>query len=121
VGEAYVSSLDQQVFAQSINGLGLDTIEKVEIELKRFHELKSSIMGKLILDSRHKIHNLWEEINSNEKKNHHSKKWMPNLTNNHLAKHEKYIEALESRLGQFRPLLVTIEKRENIIRERMKY
>jgi protein regulator of cytokinesis 1 len=113
----HVSREDQQAFAESINGLGLDTIVKGEVELKRLSELKSVMMGKLISDARSTIRNLWDEIHSNEKEksSFHGIDDL-NFTDNLLAEHEKYIVTLENRLGQLQPLLVTIEKRENIIR-----
>jgi protein regulator of cytokinesis 1 len=102
----HVSREDQQAFAESINGLGLDTIVKGEVELKRLSELKSVMMGKLISDARSTIRNLWDEIHSNEKEksSFHGIDDL-NFTDNLLAEHEKYIVTLENRLGQLQPLL----------------
>ena len=42
-----------------------------------------------------------------------------NFTDDLLSEHEEYIEVLENRIEQMRPLLHVIEKRESIISERI--
>jgi len=120
-----VSMEEQKKFAESIDGLGSDTMEKGEKELERLHELKTTMMGKLIKEAREKIKVLWDKVSiSVEQRS--SFKGMSisdesDFTDDILIDHEEYITLLEKRLQQIRPICLLIEKRENILHERMEY
>ena len=121
----HVSEEEQRAFAESVKGLGMDTIAKGEEELKRLHILKARMIGKLIIGAREEIRGLWYEIGVSEE--HQSTFESINVTDETLytddllSEHEEYVEALNARLEQMRPILRLIEKREEIIEERMKY
>jgi len=119
---------DQENFASSISSLGvlsMDTLEKGENELERLYCLKNSMMGKLILDGRTKIQQLWNETNATDpvKEQFTPMKIVDEKLFNDslLSEHENYIIFLENRLQVMRPILTMIEKREEIIAERMEY
>ena len=121
----HVSKEDRSKFADSIHGLGIDTIEKGEKELIRLYELRAEMMGKLILDARKRIDELLKETNANDElKNSFNVLGIEDeagFNEELLNGHEQIIESLESRLSQMRPMLDMIEKREVIVRERMQY
>lgn len=121
----HVSMKDQKAFAESINGLGMDTLEKGEAELSRLFQLKSEMMGKLVTEAREKIHQLWDDVNANAKQRDVFKGMIiedeSNFTDELLTEHEEYIQVLLDRLEQMRPILMIIEKRQAIVEERMEY
>jgi len=121
----HVPKQEQEAFAQSIDGLGLDTLAKGEAELKRLFALKEGMMGGLIEEARSRIHSLWDETNATEAQ----KATFQSITitddslfnDELLTDHENYIKILEQRLDQMRPIIDVIEKRESIVQERMQY
>ncbi len=121
----HVPKDEQKKFADSINGLGMDTIFKGEQELARLRELKSAMMGKLILEAREKIKSLWNETNATEAQRESFGGMLveneSDFNDNLLTEHEEYIEILVTRLEQMRPLLEQIRKRESILAERKQY
>lgn len=117
---------EQRAFAQSVQGLGMDTLGKGEHELKRLYELKSEMIEKLIAESRDEIRRLCDEISINEEQRSDFQQMMTisdesMYTDELLSQHEECIRSLQSRLDQMRPILRIIEKREEIVRERMEY
>jgi protein regulator of cytokinesis 1 len=121
----HIPEEEQLAFTKSVTGLGIDTIEKGEKELNRLRSLKSQMLGKLIEESRQTIEELWKQINA-----------MPDMKRSFasfyvkdeslyddelLEKHEDYIETLEARLEQMKPILRLIERREVILAERIEY
>merc|ERR1711957_88470 len=120
-----VSMEEQKKFAEGIDGLGSDTMEKGEKELERLHELKTTMMGKLIMEAREKIKVLWDKASIRVEQR-SSFKGMSisdesDFTDDILIDHEEYITLLEKRLQQIRPICLLIEKRENILHERIEY
>lgn len=121
----HVPKEEQNAFAQSIDGLGLDTLEKGEKEIARLYALKEVMMGRLIVEARKKIEDLWDQTNATDEQKagfHGMHVHDESLLNDELlSQHEGYIQSLEKKLEQMRPLLEVIEKREAIIQERMQY
>jgi Microtubule associated protein (MAP65/ASE1 family) len=120
-----VSEAEQLAFAESVQGLALDTIEKGKAEIRRLHTLKANMLGVLIDEARQSISELWNEINAPQ---HHRREFAPfyireeeQFNDDLLEMHEKYILALESKLENMKPMLRQIERREVIVRERMEY
>jgi Ase1/PRC1/MAP65 family protein len=121
----HVPEEEQRAFTDSVVGLSKDTIEKGENELKRLHALKNAMLGKLVLDARDMIVELWEETNTTEEQ---KKAFEPMYVKNEesfddelLERHEEYVSVLQERLEQMKPILRVIERREEIIKERMEY
>jgi len=121
----HVPMEEQKAFAGSINGLGMDTLEKGDREMSRLNNLKAEMMGKLVLETREEIRKLWDEINAKGSPSDSFEGMREedeaNFTDKLLAEHEEYIEVLIRRLEHMRPLLVMIEKREVIVKERVEY
>ena len=121
----HVSEEEQLAFTESVHGLGLDTIAKGKNELDRLRVMKSEMLGRLIKEAREKIDDLWEQVNIVTSKRrefapyyvYSESQWDDEL----LEKHETYIDQLEERLEQMKPIIDIIEKREVIIDERMEY
>lgn len=120
-----VSEEEQRAFSETIQGLGLDTIEKGEAELQRLHALKSEMLGKLVMEARETILGLWEEINATEE---FRKNFSPyfvkdeyRFTDELLEEHENYIEQLKAQFEEMKPILRIIERREVILQERIEY
>mmetsp|Transcript_22925 Transcript_22925/g.26134 ORF Transcript_22925/g.26134 Transcript_22925/m.26134 type:complete len:607 (+) Transcript_22925:68-1888(+) len=120
-----ISDEEQQSFTRGVQGLGMDTIAKGEEELRRLHTLKGEMLNKLILEARNRILVLWNETNTTQEqqmtfspfnKNNESH-WNDDL----LDQHDDYISSLETRLEQMKPILRIVEKREEILAERMEY
>ena len=116
---------EQLAFTESVQGLGLDTIEKGEAELKRLLSLKADMIGKLVLEARETIMSLWEETNSTKEQRTSFEPFSvanDTLFNDELLeKHEEYIQILKARLENMKPILKLIKHREEIVRERMEY
>jgi protein regulator of cytokinesis 1 len=116
---------EQVAFTESVQGLGMDTIEKGENELKRLHALKSKMLDKLIEEARQNIFSLWEQINATPEQRRTFEPFYIRDRNSHnddlLEKYEDYVATLESRLEQMKPILRIIERRELILKERAEY
>mmetsp|Transcript_12452 Transcript_12452/g.18261 ORF Transcript_12452/g.18261 Transcript_12452/m.18261 type:complete len:605 (+) Transcript_12452:55-1869(+) len=120
-----VSEEDQRKFTQGVQGLGMDTIAKGEEELRRLHNLKAEMLSKLISDAREAILLLWDETNTPQQQRETFLSYFENdeslWTNELLDLHEEYIMTLETRLEQMKPILRILERREEILGERMEY
>jgi protein regulator of cytokinesis 1 len=115
---------DQLAFTESVQGLGMATIEKGEAELKRLHFLKSSMLGNLIVEARETIRSLWDQINATreQRRRFDAYTFPENMFDEQLLdKHDEYITTLQTRLEEMKPVIRIIERREEILRERMEY
>eukprot|EP00934_Nitzschia_sp_Nitz4_P001643 Nitzschia sp. Nitz4//scaffold35_size145790//10196//12133//NITZ4_003005-RA/size145790-processed-gene-0.173-mRNA-1//1//CDS//3329549049//1643//frame0 len=123
--QLHISEEEQRTFTESVKGLGMDTIEKGEQELERLQSLKAAMLGKLIDDARATIRSLWDETNATEAMRQEFDAINvldENLYDDKvLDQHEKYIRELQDRLERMKPILRTIERREEILKERMHY
>jgi Ase1/PRC1/MAP65 family protein len=115
---------EQRSFTESVQGLGMDTIEKGESELKRLQELKLKMLDNLIREGRRTILALWDQIDATQD----DRSSFPafsikevNFNDELLDLHDEYIEKLTARLEQMKPILRLIERREVILRERIEY
>jgi Ase1/PRC1/MAP65 family protein len=116
---------EQRAFTESVKGLGIDTVQKGEAELARLKALKGEMLGMLVLDARETIRKLWDETNATEA---HRDSFRPiavdreeDFDDDLLEKHDEYIRVLQSRLEQMKPIMRIVERREEILRERMEY
>ncbi|VEU41202.1 unnamed protein product [Pseudo-nitzschia multistriata] len=116
---------EQRAFTNSVKGLGMDTIEKGSAELQRLKSLKSEMLGKLIHEARENIQQLWKETNGSYEQR---KSFEPFVVRDEdlfddklLDEHEEYIAVLQDRLEKMKPINRIINRREDIIRERMEY
>eukprot|EP00536_Pseudo-nitzschia_multiseries_P006394 jgi/Psemu1/239361/estExt_Genewise1.C_1340091 len=116
---------EQQAFTNSVKGLGMDTIEKGSAELERLKTLKNGMLGKLIQEARDSIQQLWKETNGTYEQR---KSFEPfnvrdeDLFDDELLdEHESYIVLLQDRLEKMKPINRIIERREDILQERMEY
>jgi protein regulator of cytokinesis 1 len=116
---------EQQAFTSSVKGLGLDTIEKGSTELQRLKQIKGKMLGELIDKARENIQELWKETNGTYDQR---KSFEPfNIREESmyddklLDEHEEYIAILQDRLEKMKPINRLIERREDILRERMEY
>jgi protein regulator of cytokinesis 1 len=120
-----VSEEEQRAFTESVQGLGLDTLEKGKSELSRLHVIKSEMIGNLIEEAREAISTLWDQINATPEQRRcfapFSVQMETQLNDELLEKHEEYIGSLQSRLEQMKPILRLIERREVVVRERQEY
>lgn len=116
---------DQRLFTDSVKGLGMDTIEKGRGELRRLQALKATMLGNLIEEARQSIRDLWEETNATELMKQGFKAMCvdneEDFDDELLEKHEEYIQELQDRLEQIKPIVRLIERREDILRQRMEY
>lgn len=116
---------EQKAFSSSVKGLGVDTIRKGEIELERLKSLKGKMLGKLIDEARETIQDLWIETNATDSMK--ADFQAMNISDEEayndrlLDEHEEYISNLQVRLEKMRPLIRIIERREEILRQRMEY
>ena len=121
----HIPKEQQSEFAESINGLGLDTLSKGEQEIERLFTLKEEMMGGLIVETRNRIESLWDETNATPEQRATFQAINivdETLFNDELLEqHENYIKVLEQRLEQMRPIIDVIVKREAIVQERMLY
>lgn len=116
---------EQQAFSESVKGLGMETIKKGEQELNRLNKLKGEMLGTLIDEARETIRSLWLDTNATESLQ--SEFEGLHVTDQALYddelldRHEEYVHALQHRLEQMRPIMQVIERREEILRQRMEY
>lgn len=120
-----VSEEEQVAFTESVQGLGRDTLRKGEAELERLYALKSQMIATLMAEARQQITELWDQINAPID---HRRSFEPFtvesedlFTDELLEQHEAYIGILQARLEQMKPILRLIERREQIVAERMEY
>lgn len=120
-----VSEEEQRSFSDSVQGLGIDTIEQGERELQRLTDLKAQMMGNLIKESREKIEDLCKETYTKQSQINCFEGGKVTdetlFTDDLLLEHEEFIQCLQEKADQMRPLFKYIEKREIIIKERMEY
>lgn len=116
---------EQRAFTKSVQGLGTDTIQKGEKELKRLHALKSEMLGNLIYEARETIGSLWEQTNATPECRQFFDGFIVQeedlFDDELLEKHEDYIVTLQARLEQMKPILRLIERREAVLRDRLEY
>jgi len=121
----HVPKEEQNAFARSIDGLGMDTLAKGEQEITRLYAMKEAMMGRLIVDARKRIQTLWGETNATEEQRALFKGMDVHdeslLNDDLLSEHENYIKLQEQRLEQMRPIIDMVEKREAIVAERKQY
>lgn len=116
---------EQCAFTKSVQGLGTDTIEKGETELKRLHSLKTKMLGSLIHEARDTIRSLWDQTNAAPERKQCFTAY--NVLNEALfddellKRHEEYIETLQTQLDQMKPILRLIERREAVLHDRLEY
>jgi Ase1/PRC1/MAP65 family protein len=120
-----VSEEEQRAFTQSVQGLGTDTMEKGENELKRLQKLKSEQIGNLIAEARETIQSLWDQTNATRELRREFDAFMvrdvEHFDDDLLEKHEDCIAMLETRLDQMKPILRLIERREAVVQDRIVY
>jgi protein regulator of cytokinesis 1 len=114
---------EMRAFTASVTGLSLDTIRKGQAELDRLLMKKKATLGNLIDDARTTILSMWEQTNlpADERPRAFPSFTSTDVSDKLLEKHEEYIEVLTRRLEQMKPILRLIERREDIVRERMEY
>ena len=121
----HVAEEEQRAFADSVRGLGMDTLGKGEAELSRLHELKARMMGRLVADARAEIGMLWEATSAPEAQRAAFKAFAvtdeAGFTEDLLSEHDSYIRHLRKKYEQMQPILTVIERREAILRERDEY
>ncbi|GMI03769.1 hypothetical protein TrVE_jg5427 [Triparma verrucosa] len=115
----------QRHFTESVQGLGMDTIMKGEMEVKRLNQLKTDMRGKLIEEARETIIGLWDETNASQQQRDAFKglnvREESEFTDELLQSHDEEIDVLRARLDQMRPMLKMIERREEVVLERTQY
>jgi protein regulator of cytokinesis 1 len=117
-----ISEDEQREFTQGIQGLGMDTIVKGEEELERLHALKGAMLGKLIVEARERIASLWVETNTTLEQQKTFKAYKDTQESFELLDlHDDYVIVLEGRLEQMQPILRILERRAEILAERMEY
>ncbi len=121
----HINEDEQMAFTTNVQGLSLETITKGEKELSRLRALKSEMLGNLIKEAREIIQQLWELTNV---KLEERKKFAPfytqeerSMNDDLLEKHEEYLQTLQTRMEQMKPILRLIERRELIVHERIQY
>lgn len=107
---------EQDAFARSVAGLGMDTLEAGDKELGRLKTLKQGMLGDLVEACRERVRALWAEMNMGEAP-------FPAMAATEfddavLEAHEAEVAALQSRLEHMAPLLKMVAKREEIVVER---
>jgi len=116
---------EQKKFASSIDGLGMDTMQKGEKELARLREMKTALTGKFIHDAREKIKSLWEETNTPQNQRDQfdaiEVEDEDDFDEPLLIAHEKYVEELTLKQEKMHQIVNLIRKRESILDERMQY
>jgi Ase1/PRC1/MAP65 family protein len=118
-----VPNEEMLAFQGSVSGLSLDTLRKGQMELDRLLAKKKAMLGNLIDEARSSIVGLWDQTNVPEADR--PKAFPPfttlDVSEELLVKHEEYIGVLTRRLEQMKPILRLIERREDIVKERMEY
>jgi protein regulator of cytokinesis 1 len=116
---------EQREFTESVKGLGMDTIEKGKSELQRLKTLKNTMLGNLVAEARETIYGLWEETNATaavmagfDEMSVDDEDMYDDIL---LDKHDDYIRVLQTRLEQMKPIMRIIERRGDILCERMEY
>jgi Ase1/PRC1/MAP65 family protein len=121
----HIPEEEQVAFTRSVKGLGMETITKGEKELKRLRIMKSEMLGNLIHEARATIQELWEETNIKQEDRRRFVAFYVRDENAYddqlLEAHEDYIQTLQTRMEQMRPILRLIERREVVIQERFQY
>jgi Ase1/PRC1/MAP65 family protein len=116
---------EQRAFTDSVKGLGMDTLSKGRAELQRLKSLKSGMLGKLVAEARESIQELWKETNATDALRCTFKQYHvvdeAEFDDELLDQHEDYIKVLQDRLEKMIPINRVIERREDILRERMEY
>ena len=121
----HINEEEQMAFTMSVQGLSLETIAKGETELKRLRTLKTEMLGNLLQEARETIKQLWELTNVKMEERssftHYYVRDDSSMNDELLEKHEAYIQTLQVRMEQMKPILRLIERREVIVRERIQY
>ncbi|CAM9748161.1 unnamed protein product [Ectocarpus sp. 8 AP-2014] len=115
---------EQDVFAKSVDGMGLQTLEAGETELNRLRKLKLEKMGELVLASRAKIRELWDEIGYSETERLAFKPMLvteEGFTDELLQQHTQEADKLATKFETMKHILEKIEERETLVEQRIEY
>ncbi|CAM9595800.1 unnamed protein product [Ectocarpus sp. 12 AP-2014] len=115
---------EQDVFAKSVDGMGLQTLEAGETELNRLRKLKLEKMGELVLASRVKIRELWDEIGYSEPERLAFKPMLvteEGFTDELLQQHTQEADKLATKFETMKHILEKIEERETLVEQRIEY
>ena len=114
---------EQRAFTESVQGLGIDTMQKGEDELHRLTDLKAKMLVDLVEEAKDTITGLWEETNTPEEQRQSFQPYHSTSPpdDDILDQLDDYVGVLQVRLEQMKPILRVIERREEILRERMEY
>eukprot|EP00752_Nemacystus_decipiens_P008014 g7161.t1 len=119
-----IPKAEQDVFAESVDGMGHQTLEAGETELNRLRKLKLEKMGDLVLASRTRIQELWDEIGYSETERVAFKPMMvteEGFTDELLQQHTQEAENLSTKFETMKHILEKIEERETLVQQRIEY
>ncbi|CAM9344068.1 unnamed protein product [Sphacelaria rigidula] len=117
-----ISKDEQDKFALSVDGMGVQTLEHGEQELKRLRKLKVEKMGELMHTARERLQQLWDEMSFSDAERLAFKPMQvteDGFTDELLQQHTQEAEALEAKLDTMRNILEKIDEREALVRQRM--
>ncbi|CAM9223821.1 unnamed protein product, partial [Hapterophycus canaliculatus] len=115
---------EQDVFAESVDGMGLQTLEAGETELNRLRKLKLEKMGDLVRASRARIQELWDEIGYSKTERLTFKPMLvteEGFTDELLQQHTQEADKLRSKFETMKHILEKIEERETLVQQRIEY
>jgi Ase1/PRC1/MAP65 family protein len=116
-----VPDTERAEFFSQHHGVGIKEIAACEEELERLKKIKMEQLKPLVNEAREKIKELWEELHFSEAQQMTFQDMTiveEKMTEETLDSHEAYIENLEERAEQMRPIMKNINKREKIINDR---
>jgi len=117
-----VSEEERVAFFDLNTGLSLDVLKACETELKRLEELKKIRMKEMILHARNELRTLWDQLAYNEdERRAFVYAFSEEYTEPVLNIHEKEIEKLNTKLAALLPILKMIERREEILKEKVEF
>ncbi|CAM9431919.1 unnamed protein product [Ascophyllum nodosum] len=112
---------EQDAFAASVDGMGLQTLEAGETELARLRKLKKERMGDLVRSKRAKIRELWDGIGCSEAERLAFKPMLvteEGFTEQLLQQHTQEADNLNAKFETMRHILEKIEEREALVEQR---
>ncbi|CAM9095244.1 unnamed protein product, partial [Laminaria digitata] len=121
-GQLDIGKDEQDVFAESVDGMSLQTLEAGETELDRLRKLKLHKMGDLIQASRATIQGLWDEIGYCEAERLAFKPMLvteEGFTEELLVQHTQEAASLRSKFDTMKHILEKIEERESLVQQRI--
>jgi protein regulator of cytokinesis 1 len=117
-----ISATERQAFFGQHRGLGLQTLDFCESELIRLEQMKQDKLQEMTEELRVRLHAMWDECHyAQSDRLRFAPLSATQFTDEVFDAHEAEVKQMEVQVQAMRPILVLIERRSQILRDKAEY